>query len=383
MPPPIERTCRHRCLKSKSKTHAQTSSRSQFLPTMLYQHTRRGLLLLVVAACLCSCTRRGVIEFAEPTPAASVHNVWVTNFRSEIQAGAGGAPPRPSEPVFQAIEVSVPPTHKVGEIEWPSGKADARTDFVALKQRDFDGIDGLAEDISRSKDTAQAETMVFVHGYNTRHAEAVYQLAQLVHDMEIPVPAVLFSWPSAGVTAGYVYDRDSALLSRDVLEETLIELTNGGRKVVLVGHSMGSYLIMETLRQIAHKGSMDISSQIDAVILMAPDIDGELFRDQAFAISELPSPFILMVAEQDRALNISSLLTGWRPRLGTQTDRTIVGDLPISVIDVSDLASGAHFDHKIATTSPAAIAILRRLTVEVPPGELVLDPFLLLSQLEF
>ena len=126
---------------------------------------------------------------------------------------------------------------------------------------------------------------------------------------------------------------------------------------------MGSYLIMETLRQIALKRSMNIDTSIDALILMAPDIDGVLFRNQANAIGRLPDPFILMVAKQDRALRISSLLTGRRPRLGAQTDRSVVGDLPISVVDVSDLAVGGSF------------------ALEAPPGDAQIGSLVVLSQI--
>ncbi|MEM8542182.1 MAG: alpha/beta fold hydrolase [Pseudomonadota bacterium] len=339
------------------------------------------VIVWIAFLCLTACAERGELLFAEADPNATKHKIWVSKLRSDVQAGAQGSPPRPSELSFEAITVSVPTTHTPGNIEWPDGKPNAQTDFVSTNKSGFEDISEFAAEISRADTVGRAETLVFVHGYNTRHAEAVYQLTQFVHDFEVPVPPVLFSWPSAGVTAGYLYDRDSALLARDHLESTLIALTQNGRKVVLVGHSMGSYLIMETLRQIALKGSLDIESKIEALALMAPDIDGELFRDQATAIGELPDPFILMVAEQDRALRISSLLTGLRPRLGSQTDRAIVGDFPISVVDVSDLAAGGEFNHKIATTSPAAISILRQMTMQAPPGETHIGALVVLSQI--
>lgn len=338
-------------------------------------------LIFLATSVLFGCSERGEIDFAKPDASATTHKIWVSNFRSTAPATARSAPPRPENLSFEAIGISVPPSHTPGQIEWPDGTPDARTDFVSVSQEKFDTMREFTNDIVNSDQAGRGETLVYVHGYNTRHAEAVYQVAQFVHDLDVPVPPVLFSWPSAGVTAGYVYDRDSALLSRDELEAVLVSLTRDGRKVVLVGHSLGSYLIMETLRQIELKNSLNIARDIDAVVLMAPDIDGELFRDQATALNALPDPFIIMVAKQDRALKISSLLTGRRPRLGAQTDRTIVGDLPITIVDLSDLAEGAEFNHKIATTSPAAVSILRELSKEVPPGQVRLGPFVILSQL--
>ena len=339
-----------------------------------------GCLGAVSMLALAACSDRGEFGFAEADSAATSHRIWIANYRNEEPATRRSAPPRPSEISFESMTVSVPPTHVVGQIEWPDGTPDASSDFVATERAEFKSLKEFSRALARSDQSNLNETLVYVHGYNTRPAEAVYQVTQFVHDFEVPTPAVLFSWPSAGVTVGYIYDRDSALLARDKLEATLVSLTQDGRKVVLIGHSMGSYLIMETLRQMASKGSLDIDQKIDALVLLAPDIDGELFLDQAQAVGDLPDPFVLMVAKQDRALRISSLLTGRRPRLGAQTDRSIVGDLPISVVDVSDLAVGGNFDHKIATTSPAAIAIIRQLSRKSRRGEVSIGAQIVLSQ---
>ena len=120
------------------------------------------------------------------------HTIWVANFRSDVQADASGAPPRPLDLSFEAVSVSVPATHAPGKIEWPDGPPDASTDFVTIGQRQFETINRFASDVARSDQSRLNETLVFVHGYNTRHAEAVYQLAQFVHDFEVPVPPVLF-----------------------------------------------------------------------------------------------------------------------------------------------------------------------------------------------
>lgn len=340
-----------------------------------------NVMCMLSTVMLIGCTQRGELQYIDTDQATDTLRIWVANSRSDVQADGQSAPPRPETVQYEAIDVSIPPTHVTGQIEWPSGQPNLDTDFVSVGKTDFPDRAAFTSAIARADTDTRQETIVFVHGYNTRHAEAVYQMAQFAHDFEVPSPPVIFSWPSAGITAGYVYDRDSALISRNNLEDLLVSLVAGNRRVVLVGHSMGSYLIMETLRQVAHKRTFDIAQKIDALILMAPDIDGELFRLQAQEIDPLPDPFILMVAEQDRALRISSLLTGRRPRLGAQTDRTVVGDLPISVVDVSDLSDGAAFEHKISTTSPAAISIIRKLSEETPPGELSIGELVVLSDL--
>ena len=140
------------------------------------------LIAAAISFVLGGCAERGVLEFAMPDPSATTHTIWVANFRSDVQADASGAPPRPLDLSFETVNVSVPATHAPGKIEWPDGPPDASTDFVTVGQRQFETINSFSSNVARSDQSRLNETLVFVHGYNTRHAEAVYQLAQFVHD---------------------------------------------------------------------------------------------------------------------------------------------------------------------------------------------------------
>ena len=61
-----------------------------------------------------------------------------------------------------------------------------------------------------------------------------------------------FAWPSAASTLAYVADRESALYSRDALETTIDTLGRSNvTRMDLVGHSMGGFLLMDTLRLMA------------------------------------------------------------------------------------------------------------------------------------
>lgn len=282
---------------------------------------------------------------------------------------------------FIKTTVSVPQTHQPGQIEWPKGKPDATTDFVTLSSQPTRNLSRFATQIAQADTRQTNETMLFVHGYNVRHGEAVYQLAQINYDFEIESPTVLFSWPSAGVSAGYLYDRDSALIARDQLEALIRALTRQpGHKVVLMGHSMGNLLIMETLRQIEIAGDFDTKAKIGGLIMVSPDIDGELFYTQASRLQEIPQPAIIIAARQDRALRLSALLTGRTNRLGSQTDLSAVRDLPFTVIDATRLG-GRGVNHDIALTSPSAISVLKKLDDRLLPRDRELPPFLDLSRL--
>lgn len=339
--------------------------------------TALGLLTVLLSS---ACAERANVAVLPPPEVSNVRDIWSVKLRSSDQTSLRTAPPRPTAPSFEKTSVSIPPTHQPGQIEWPKGTPNAETDFVVTREERFPTETQFASALNSSAADDKGETLLFVHGYNVRHYEAVYQLAQMAEDYDVSGPTVLFSWPSAGVAAGYIYDRDSVLVSRDALEQTIIALSRQfNREIVLVGHSMGSHLIMETLRQIEGKNSLDIATSITALVLMAPDIDGEVFLSQVSSLRALPDPSILMVAERDQALRLSSFLAGQRPRLGGQTDRSIVADLPISVIDVDDFATGDGFNHAIPTSSPAAIEILRRLDANMPIADADIADLVVLS----
>ncbi len=122
---------------------------------------------------------------------------------------------------------------------------------------------------------------------------------------------VLFTWPSGGNVADYVYDRDSAMYSRDAFETVLAALVanpNVG-SISILAHSMGNYLTVETLRQMAIRDH-GLPSKITNVMLASPDIDVDVFRRQIAEIDAGPRPtqFTLFVSRDDKALGISSFL---------------------------------------------------------------------------
>lgn len=329
----------------------------------------KTLPLLAVLVLLFACTERGEIAYGTSNPVATVHPIWAASFRSTEGPEAGQrSAPRPEQTAFERHLVSVPPTHQTGNIEWPAAAPNAATDFVTLDSETFGSINSFATTVKKADVSPDRNTLLFVHGYNYTHGEAVYQLAQIVHDFEVPAPAVVFSWPSAAQPVGYLYDRDSVLIARDALQEVILALTKDpSQRLTILGHSMGNLLIMETLRQMEISGRVRVADRVEELIMVSPDIDGELFYTQASRLSALPRPTVILAAKQDRALRISAMLTGRTNRLGSEVDRRAVRDLPITVIDASELSTGGT-SHSVAFTSPAAIAILKRSGPRNLPG---------------
>jgi esterase/lipase superfamily enzyme len=162
---------------------------------------------------------------------------------------------------------------------------------------------------------------------------------------------LLFSWPSQGKITGYGVDREAVLYSRDHLVKLLVSLSAGkpSGEIALFGHSMGSFLIVEVIRQLKLSGRDDVIRRL-RVILAAPDIDSDVFRTQLSTIGKLSPPLMILVSRDDRALMVSSFLDGNHPRVGRldindPAIRNAAATYGVQVVDISEIEATDSFGH--------------------------------------
>src|ERR1700683_1755296 len=223
---------------------------------------------------------------------------------------------------FADIAVSIPPpsARQPGDVSLPSSlPGNPELDFVILRADRMALAQAKANFDARVRRTPGRRVLIFVHGFNTRFEEAVYRFAQIVHDARVDVAPVLFTWPSGGNVTDYVYDRDSAVYSRDAFEVLLQALVKDPNvdSISILAHSMGNYLAIESLRQMSIR-DRGLSPKIRDVMMASPDIDVDVFRRQIAEIDAGPRPaqFSLFIARDDRALGLSSFLARDSTRLG-------------------------------------------------------------------
>lgn len=257
------------------------------------------------------------------------------------------------------VDVTVPALHKVGALERPKrGKLDpsktfAGTSVTAYDEKAFE--QALRADIAKRGGRA----LVFVHGFNTRFDDSVYRMTQLVHDAGYPGTPVLFSWASAGRITDYVYDNNSATAARDRLEATLrILVRAGARRVDIIAHSMGNWVTMEALRQLAITNDRDLDGRLGDVLLASPDIDVDVFKSQMQRYGKPNKPFVVMLSGDDRALRISSLIAGNRPRVGDYGNAEELAELGVIVVNVSAVAAGDRLNHSKFADNPVIVKLL-------------------------
>ena len=200
-----------------------------------------------------------------------------------------------------------------------------------------------------------------MHGFNTNFAEGIYRQAQMMHDFGTPAVGVHYSWPSAADARLYLYDRDSAFFARDGLERLLRLLGDSNAdRIVVVGHSMGAQVALEALRQMALTGAPRFFDKLNAVALLSPDVDVDLFRSELTPLAYMDIPWFIFVSSHDRALRVSSLVRGRQARLGSLADATAIADLDVTIIDMSALEGDA-LGHSVVASSPVMISLVQGL----------------------
>lgn len=327
---------------------------------------RTILTLVTCSVIVVACSRETFVVLDESAAEVGVREPVLVASTRQFHDGYFGSA-RQSGLSYVHYDVRIPPNRDVGTVEGVTTlevDADNRTQFVvsdAVQLENNSEFRRILRQELIARPPWEREVMVFVHGYNTDFAAGLYRTAQIRHDFNVPGVAVHYAWPSAGRALAYAYDRDSALFARDGLEELLTTLANDGHDIVLVAHSMGGAVTMETLRQLSIGNRRNVLRRITGVFLLSPDIDVDVFVAQASRLDPIPPNFLIFTSQQDRALRFSARLSGRRDRLGTLPAADQIADLDVTLIDVSDFESGMgdQFNHLTPASSPATVSILR------------------------
>lgn len=209
--------------------------------------------------------------------------------------------------------------------------------------------------------TSGREVLLYVHGYKESFESAARGAAELASGIGFNGARMVFAWPSRAALFDYGYDRESALISRDALEETLLRLLaeGGASRVHIVAHSMGTLLTVETLRQMWARHGDVYAGRLGAIVLAAPDIDFDLFEAAMRRLRSIADRITVIASTADRALEVSRRLAGGVTRVGAATREQLEG-LGVRVVDASDYGGWAVIKHDLFLSDAEVRAVVRR-----------------------
>lgn len=318
---------------------------------------KAGVTLMVCLLCLvttgCS-SRLGQEELTvrqNAPPEANEHSLMIVTTRGRSQTRAAlFSRERSTRTDYAKALISVPSEHADGRPGATSNSPEGRQSQVTVRETDyFESDDAFVSELNTRAQRLSGdnrEVILFVHGYNTRFPEAVYRFAQFFHDLDQPAVPVLFSWASGGRLRDYIYDLNSAAIARDALAKTLVELSESSvDRISIVAHSTGSWLFMETMRQLPRHELRQIAGKLETVVLAAPDIDVDAFKASLRKIGRPPVLYFVIVSQDDQALRLSRILAGGIERVGTYSNDDELVELGAIVIDATDLEDGNFVNH--------------------------------------
>jgi esterase/lipase superfamily enzyme len=203
------------------------------------------------------------------------------------------------------------------------------------------------------------DVLVYVHGYNTTFETAALDAARLSDGIKFVGDTMVFSWPSRASLLDYGYDRESAMWSRDALQQVLDGLIASPvvGHIHIVAHSVGTMLTMEALRQLYAQLGGEAANRIGAVVFASPDIDVDGFSSSVQRIGPLARKIIVVTAANDRALAVSQWIAGGVTRVGA-AETAQLERMGIRVIDASQQGSGI-INHDLFLSNPQLRKVIR------------------------
>lgn len=268
-------------------------------------------------------------------------------------------------------DVSVPRTHRPGQIERPAPVidfifgADPKKHMTLLAVTPLSGAElekYLQYVAGRSK---TREGLVFIHGYNVAWKDAILRTAQLAWDLRIEGPSVSFSWPSVARAdpVSYNTDNQAARASANDLASFLETLTtkSGVTRLHVIAHSMGSEALSSALAILALRGKT--LPNVHDISLAAPDIDQAVFTGSyAESFRRTSRSLTIYESSRDAAMTASRKYNG-APRLGDANPLTLVPGF--QVIDASTIDTD-FLGHGYFATQLAMLTDFEELFIDVP-----------------
>jgi esterase/lipase superfamily enzyme len=273
---------------------------------------------------------------------------------------------------FGIAEVSVPDDHRMGKVERPSiwrleFREDPDKHVAVLEVMRLSLIDFTTR--ARCLLThGENEILLFVHGYNVGFIDAVSRTAQIAYDLHFEGLAMLYSWPSENSVPKYTVDENNIEWSRPRFAQflSIIREKTGAETIHVVGHSMGSRLVAETVAGIAGPLPPGVA-RMRQVAFAAPDIDAATFKDLAVSFQGKAERFTLYASSKDKALQASKLIHKYRRAGDSGMDLVITASIDTvdaTAVDTSLLGHSYYGDNRSVLAD--LFELIRRGT---PPEE--------------
>ena len=242
---------------------------------------------------------------------------------------------------YGSIVVSIPEKRAPGELPLPPWydvlSSDDAQQYVLIK-----GNTRLSRAVFLATVKARIQAaperraaFIYIHGYSNSFDDAARRTAQMAVDLDIGALPVFYSWPSKGTLAGYAFDENAAEWTQTHLQAFLADFAehSSATDIYIIAHSMGNRPMTVALASLLEQRA-DLRPLFKQVVLAAPDINADIFREQiAPRFASLKLPATLYASANDKAMRASYNFADW-DRIG-DIRGPVVGIPGMELIDAS------------------------------------------------
>lgn len=307
-----------------------------FVVGMAYRGIRRRLAKKTIGGFVMSVLLL-VATFGAAAWSALIWSQEYRSARSETIGVAYGAHREKDGGVhYGYCDVSIPPTHSVGEIERPLLGGEDEMQHVMLRRNEELKEDAFFKQVRQvlaERAPDERNCFIFVHGYNVTFEKAAMRTAQIHYDLKFRGVPMFYSWPSRANVRSYFSDRNEIFYSYEHIMRFLLATAErvDAKRVHVIAHSMGADAVSRAILAMGDRGKI-----FDQIILAAPDIDADVFRDQVRPrMQQLANRTTLYCSRNDWALHASYAFND-SARLGDSSRGIFVAD-GMDTVDASDI----------------------------------------------
>lgn len=238
--------------------------------------------------------------------------------------------------------INVPRNHGTGSLNFTKDQRESSNDYFKILGQKELNLSILIDYLKKSK----RSPLLFVHGFNVKHEEAILRASQITYDLKYQGPVILFSWP-AGAGDSFLDDKliqrtysanlKTAQNSVGLFKLFVAKLIENKIAPNIVVHSMGHQVVLPALFELGKNGQMQPTANglpLGEIILNAPDFDADLFVKNIEVIKTLSRRVTLYCSYNDKAMFASETINSSK-RLGGCTFMDGVDSINVSLIDNS------------------------------------------------
>jgi esterase/lipase superfamily enzyme len=283
---------------------------------------------------------------AQLTDAGQYRFSYVTNRQAGSSEGSLDerfSNQRANQLTYGFFDADIQPSLGLGMLinptEWLQNEEIDLLDVRTVPQQTF--VTGLRQAIDQSPHGA---LLIVLHGFREAFESALRKTAFLAHVLDIDAPLMLFDWPGNQGTSLRAYHRAHrvATESAEELAATLRVVVDEvrPRQVWILANSMGAQVVVKAVHTLYQSQELaDPETEIQHVVLTAPDVDGDQFDSQfKREIAALSDHLTVYVSSNDRALLASRLIN----RGGRRGESTLSPDMlqeATRIVELTDSGS--------------------------------------------